>query len=255
MKVKLLSSKVIFFAITIFFIFAKAETNYKVLAQYRTVPSALNVLATGSYESLLWGEVDKKKPLYGYYKVGAALGGSPTAAAFLEVAPIAPIVFKIQKSMTYRFTKSQVFDCKNVYCYGVIDRTDASVSAAAGYNGYVGVLSYLWRNLNAPSSENSVMAEQELFLTTSGEHFYNELTLAVGYMLEDKKMIGLYSTAARFSDGDRKSNSLYAVYRWPWQEWDLTGGVGQYRTDEAFVGGQGVIFTIGKKFGESLALF
>lgn len=255
MKVKLLNYKFTFLLATLLGIFAQAEVTYKATAAYRSVPSSANIVTNGAYEGLLWGKVDKQNPMYGYYRVGVVLGLAPTTAVFAEVAPIAPLVFKLQQSMTYRFAKSQIFDCKTVYCFGVANRTDATVSLAGAYQGFVGAATYLWRNLTLPSSENSVMSELELFLTTPGEHFYNEMTVTVGYQLEDKKIIGLHHTSGRFSDGDRKSSSLYAVYRFPWQDWDLAAGVGSYTTDQAYVGGQGVVFSIGKKFGESLSLF
>lgn len=255
MKVRLLNYKFIFLVLFSIGITLKAEVSYKTALQYRSVPSSTNIIASGAYEGLLWGTIDKKSPMYGFYRVGAVLGGSPTAGVFAEVAPIAPIVFKLQQSMTYRFTKSQIFDCSSVYCHGVTNRTDASVSLAGGYQEFVVVASYLWRNITLPQSENSVMSELELFLSTPGQHFYNEMTVAVGYQLDEKKTLGLLHTSGRFSDGDRKSSSFYAVYRFPWQDWDLVAGVGNYTTDQAYVGGQGVIFSIGKKFGESLSLF
>lgn len=239
----------------IFCVNSHAQINYKLSGQYRSTPSATNFLGTVAYDGLLWGNVDRQKPLYGFYKLGLVLGGSPTAAAFVEVAPIAPIVFKLQKSSTYRFTKSAVFDCTTVYCFGVLDRTDFSITMGAGYKNIVGLVSYLWRDIRAPSSANLVVAEQELFTITSGNHYYNEMSITAGYLFEDKTLLGLHYTAGEISEGRRRSNSVYGVYRWQWNELDLTAGVGSYQTDQAYVGGNGVIFAIGKKFGDSLSLF
>ncbi|MEK6628376.1 MAG: hypothetical protein AABY53_07100 [Bdellovibrionota bacterium] len=232
-----------------------AQINYKLSGQYRSTPAANNFLGTVAYDGLLWGNVDKQKPLYGFYKVGLVLGGSPTAAAFVEVAPIAPVIFKLQKSSTYRFTKSSTFDCANVYCFGVMDRTDFSVTAGAAYNNIVGLVSYLWRDIRTPSSTNLVVAEQELFTLVPGRHYYNEMSITAGYLFEDKKMLGAAYSAGEISDGRRRSNSVYGFYRWRWNDLDLTAGAGSYQTDQSFVGGNGVIFAIGKKFGESLSLF
>lgn len=232
-----------------------AQINYKLSAQYRSTPSATNFLGSVAFDGLLWGNVDKQKPLYGYYKLGFTLGGSPTAAAFVEVAPIAPVVFKLQKSSTYRFTKSAVFDCTAVYCFGVLDRTDFSMTAGAAYKNIVGLVSYLWRDIRAPSSENLVVAEQELFTLTPGYHYYNEVSITGGYLFEDKTFLGVHYAAGEISEGRRRSSSVYGIYRWQWNELDLTAGAGSYQTDQAYVSGNGVIFAIGKKFGESLSLF
>ena len=223
--------------------------------QYRSLPGAANVSANLAYDDLLWGKVSKETPLYGYYKFGAVAGGSPTLGAFIEVAPIAPLVFKYQKSMTYRFLKSSSFDCATAYCFGDLDRSDFSVHLAAGYGRIIGVASYLWRNLNAPESSNPVVAEQELFTMTSGEHSYNEAGLTVGYLLRDSSVVGLVYTSAVISEGNRHSNSIYGIYHWKWNGFDLTTGAGRYDTEQPDVSASGVLFVIGKKFGESLSLF
>lgn len=242
-------------AILLFSINSFAQLNYKYVFQFRSVPGAKNFLATAAYDGLLWGNMDKQKPLYGYYKLGVTLGGSPTAAVFAEVAPIAPVIFKLQRSTTYRYLPSQVFDCENVYCYGVLDRTDFSVSMVAGYSNVVGLFSYLWRDLRLPTSSNSVLAEQELVAATGGNQHYNEMSLTLGYLLESKNIVGLHYTAGEFSEANHRSSSLYGVYRCKWRDWELTTGIGSYQSDQDYVGGNGVIFSIGKKIGDSLSLF
>lgn len=255
MRGKLLSYKIIIFFAIFFCLNSFAQINYNLKAIYRSTPSASNISGTVAYEKLLWGEANKKQPLYGYYKLGAVLGGSPTAGAFIEFSPVAPLVIKYQKSATYRFTKSSVFDCENVYCYGVLDRSDLSISLAAGHGNVVGLASYLWRDIRTPQSSNLVVAEQELFTTASGNHAYNEMSLTMGYVFDEEKVLGLHYTAAEFSDGYRRSNSIYGIYHWKWNELDFTAGAGRYDTDQAYVSGTGVLFMIGKKFGESLSLF
>ena len=36
---------------------------------------------------------------------------------------------------------------------------------------------------------------------------------------------------------------------------DLTAGVGSYESDQTAISGNGILFVIGKKFGDSLSLF
>lgn len=255
MRAKLLICKLLCFFALLIPTISFAQINYNLKSQYRSTPSALNILGTFSYDKLLWGNVDKQKPLYGYYKLGTVLGGSPTAGIFVELAPLAPLVFKYQRSATYRFTKSAVFDCAEVYCFGVLQRNDLSMTLVGGYENFVGVSSYLWRDINAPSSSNLVVSEQELFTTTPGNHFYNEFTLTLGYLLLEERVLGVFYTAADFSDGNRRSNSVYGIYHWKWNQLDLTIGAGRYETDQPYVSGNGILFVIGKTFGESLSLF
>ena len=234
---------------------AVAEVNSNFKFQFRSKPGATNVLGVLAYDELLWGKFSKDTPLYGYYKLGAVAGGSPTLGAFIEVAPIAPLVFRYQKSITYRFLKSSSFDCATEYCFGAFERNDFSVQLAAGYGRMIGFASYLWRNVNAPDSSNPVVAEQELFTISSGAHSYNEAGLTMGYLLRDSSVVGLNFTSAEISEGSRRSRSIYGIYHWKWNGFDLTAGAGRYDTDQPEVSGSGVLFIIGKKFGESLSLF
>lgn len=233
--------------------FAGINSSYKI--QYRSAPGALNILATMAYEDILWGQLSKDKPLYGYYKLGAVLGGSPTFGAFVEVAPFAPLVFRYQKSMTYRFLKSSNFDCATVYCYGVLDRNDFSVQLGAGFGQIFAVASYLWRKLNLPESSNPVMAEQELFTGLPGEQSLNELGVTIGYLLSDERIVGLHYTSAEFSESKKQSRTAYGIFHWKWSGLDLTAGAGRYESDQTNISSNGVLFVVGKKFGDSLSLF
>lgn len=215
----------------------------------------MNVSGVVAYDDLLWGKVSKEAPLYGYYRLGGVAGGSPTLGAFIEVAPIAPLVFRYQKSITYRFLKSSSFDCATTYCFGAFDRSDFSVQLAAGYGRVIGLATYLWRTLNAPESSNPVVAEHELFTVSSGEHTFSEAGLTVGYLLRDSSVVGLTYTSGIISEGNRHSNSVYGIYHWKWKGFDLTAGAGRYDTEQHDVSASGVLFVIGKKFGDSLSLF
>lgn len=257
-KFRLISLSLLFVCKTAF-----SQVHYKLYAQYRSTPGAKNILGTVAYDGLIWGLADKQNPLYGYYKLGLVAGGAPTVGAFIELAPIAPLVFKFEKSSTYRFLKSSIFDCEQAYCYGTVDRTDTSVNLGFGYRNIIGVVSYLSRVIRTPMSSKSIVLDLENFTITPGIHNYREMTLFAGYKLDEKKTLGFHYSAGEISEGIRKVNALYAIYQWKWhwnhqqedQELDLTFGVGNYQTDQDYVSGNGVLFALGKKFGESLSLF
>lgn len=263
MKDKLLKFRLIGLGLLLVCKTAFSQVHYKLNAQYRSTPGAKNILGTVAYDGLIWGIADKQNPLYGYYKLGLVAGGAPTVGAFVELAPIAPLVFKFQKSSTYRFLKSSIFDCDQVYCYGTVDRSDASVNLGFGYQRIVGVVSYLSRDIRTPMSSNSVVLELENFTATPGTQNYKEVTLFTGYKIDEAKLLGFHYSAGEISEGHRQVNTLYGIYQWKWhwdhqqedQELDLTFGVGSYQTDQDYVSGNGVLFAIGKKFGESLSLF
>lgn len=241
---------------------ALAGLNGQLKLNYRNKPAGQNLLATAAYDGLLWGTPDTEMPLYGFYRAGLVAGGTPTAAAFVEVAPVAPLVFRLQKGSTYRYLESSVFECAREYCFGVADRTDLSVTAVGAYGRVLGLVSYLWRDLRLPESSNPVVAEQEYFTARAGRHNYGEWTVALGYKLVDNgrgaeiaDRLGLQYTAGEISEGHRRMNSVYAVYQWSWQGLNLTAGAGHFDTDQPGVSGEGLILAIGKNFGESLSLF
>lgn len=255
MKAKLLISRILLVILMLAPVAARSEVNFSLKGSYRSDPAGQNVQATAAYEGLLWGEVDKEMPLYGYYRLGASAGGTPTAAAFVEVAPVAPLIFKLQQASTYRFLESSVFDCKSRYCFGVVDRTDMSVTALGGYGDILGMVSYVWRDIRTPRGFGPVAAELEYFSVSEGRHNYGEWNVAVGYMVSEEITAGLQYTSGRISDGDKEFSSLYGVCQWPWLNLDWTAGVGRFSSDEPGITGNGVVLTIGKKFGETLSLF
>ena len=148
----------------------------------------------------------------------------------------------------------QIFDCKNVFCYGVIECMDVSTKLVFGHGRFVGYGSYLWRSVSLPESSNPVLAEIELVSASPGTHAYNEYSIAAGIKFEDD-FAGLIYSSGVFSEGKKRSDSAYAIYNWKLNDFDLSFGAGTYHTDESEVSGSGVIFAISKKFGESLSLF
>lgn len=231
-----------------------AEWNESISAGYRSVPQGQNFQGTIAYDRLLWGEVNREKPLYGYVRAGVRVGGAPTGAVFLQVAPVAPLIFEVQKGATYRYTPSNIFDCKNIFCYGVTERTDVSAKLAFGSGSFVGYASYLWRSITLPESSNPVLAEIELVMASKGNHGYNEYSIAAGVKFADD-FAGLIYSRGIFSENKKRSESAYAVYSWKFNEFELSTGAGTCNSDESGVSGSGVFLAMSRKFGESLSLF
>lgn len=246
--------KKILFFFTVISLSSYANVHYSFDARYRSQPSGYNVHGSINYDGLLHGVHDKTKPFYGYYRLGAKIGGSPTGAVYLQVAPIAPLIFEVQKGASYRFLQSSSFNCKNVYCFGVVDRTDYIVRLLAGYKKFVFSLSHMYREINTPNSSTPVGLELEYFTVSPGFHRYNETALLAAYKLEDNRTIGLTYSSNKISEGDRSSSALYGIYRWKMHDFDWTAGVGNMSSDQSNVGGAGVLFMLGRKFGDGLSL-
>lgn len=233
----------------------RAEFQQKYSLSYRTTPAGLNPMASLSTDRLLWGSGDKQTPFYGFYKIGIQVAGAPTANIFIELAPIAPLVFSVNKSLSYRFLNSSVFDCNRFYCFGSIDRTDYLIKTAAKFYDFAFVGSYMWRELTAPDSSKSVMLELENFSVLNGKHKYAEFVLFAGYQRPVGDTLGVLYINGKLPDLNLVSNSIYGVYHWKYRELSYTIGLGNYNTDQANIGGTSVLFSIGKTIGESLSLF
>jgi hypothetical protein len=205
---------------------AQAGTHYNFNAAFRTDPRANNLTATMAYDGLLRGEASPATPFYSYYRVGAKLGGSPTAAAFLQYAPVAPLIFEVQQSTTQRFMKSSIskVDCNLYECQGNVNRTDYIVKAIVAYQKVFLLQNLLWRNLKTADVNRPVFLEQENFIISPGTKSYYEATTTIGYRLK-------------------------------YQGFNILLGAGDYRSDQPEMNSNAAVAAISYSFGESLSLF
>ncbi len=253
--VKFQSSIFAIIVILAFASFAKAEINSSIYIGARTKPSGTNLIAEGAYDGLLWGAFQKDNPLYGYYRAGLRGGGSPTAEAFIQISPIAPLVFEVQKGSTSRFFSTSNFDCEKYQCQGTVERTEYSVKLGAGYQNIVFLGGLLWRDLKTPVETKKVFIELENFIVLPGNHRYLENYALLGYKLPNDRLAAIVYSAGEVSAGDQRSSSLYGVYRMKWQQNALSSAIGYYVSDHEHLTGPSAVFSLTRNFGESLSLF
>jgi hypothetical protein len=160
------------FTFYLFFLFIShsvlADLNYKLDFNMRSQPFGTNVVGTAQYDQRLWGEVDKSRPLYGYARAGVKAGGSPTVAGFLQVAPIAPLIFEVSKSKTYRFLDSKEFNCSTYECKKSVDRFDFSTRLVFGYKNFFGATAINFRDVKTAAQPKLMALEFEYFSVPSG---------------------------------------------------------------------------------------
>jgi len=238
-----------------FSIVSLAETNYTIDIRARTRPSSLNPVASAAYDGMLWGQASKEKPLYGYYRVGAKVGGSPTYAAFLQVAPIAPLIFEVQRGNTHRFLNINTIDCNLADCKGKVERTDYTVRLLAAYQNIVFAGNATWRELRSQDGSKPVGLELEYFTASPGFHRYFETAATLGYKLPEDRLVGITAINGHLSEGDKKMSSIYGIYRFLYQDFTWTVGAGQYRSDEPDQNGISGILLFTKTWGEKLSLY
>lgn len=234
---------------------ALAEMNYSIDGRFRSKPSAFNAWGTVGYDGLLWGEYNREKPMYGYYRVGGRFGGSPNYAAFVQVAPIAPLVFEVQKGNTHRFMSINTIDCDLVECKGKVERTDYIVRLGAAYKDFVFGGGAMWRELKTEDSTKAIGLELEMFTVSPGFHRYFETNFVAGYKLANGHMVGATVINGVVSEGERKMSAAYGIYRLPWNDFTITGGLGSYKSDQPDQDGTSAILTFGRTWGERLSLF
>ncbi len=234
--------------------YAMAQSHYSLELSSRTKPYGTNLLATAAADKLLWGKEDKSNPIYGYGSIGAQVGGSPTAAIFAKLAPIAPIIFEVQKSKTYRFIKSSEFDCSSNQCLSSVDRTDYSVKLLAGYKNLVGSFSALWRDVKSKETTKPTALELEYFSVPAGTHRFIQTGAIVGYKTSNQQFFGFTLNNGYISNINKKFTNYYGLYHFEWKELNWLVGAGHYQTNEANISGNGALISISKNFGESLGL-
>ncbi len=248
-------SKYIFVLCLVVSFFIKAELNYSIDAKARSLPTVGNLQITANYDQLLWGERKVHDPMYGYLRFGAKAGGSPTYAGFLQIAPIAPIIFEVQKGITHRFLKISGLACSDVECKGKIERTDYSIKLLGALKEFIFIGNIIWREIRTESSSQLIGLEYEFFEVSPGMHHFLETSWVVGYKLDQNQVVGLMGTNGEISEGNRRFSSLYGIYRFPYQDLNLAVGLGNYKSDQNDINQMSAIFTATYQWGPILSLF
>ena len=234
---------------------AHAEISYELETALRTDPRAMNMTIKINYDFLLRGEVSKENPFYSYARAGLAAGGSPTLGAFIEYAPVAPLIFSVQKNWTHRFLEASRFDCENNQCKKNIDRTDYGVRGVLGYQNIFFSQSYILRELKTDSDVLPVYIEQEHALVSSGFHRFQEATSILGYQISKEQIAGVLYTSAWLSEGSFRSHTASVFYRQLCGDFSLTFGLSQYKYEQFNIQGPAGFITLNFSQGEKLSLF
>ncbi len=235
---------------------AFAQANGKVDLSLRTKPLQYNGVGTIAYDGLIWGQGEKTNPMYGFYRVGAKLGGSPTAAAFLQVAPVAPVVFEIQKSTTYRFIKTSAVNCDTFECLHKVDRTDYSLRIGGAYEKFILLTRFTLRDIETEKGTKPVFLELEAFnVTPDHDYRYFESSVTAGYKLDDIKTAGILYVGGEITGSRNRFTAGYGFYSHRFEQFSVTGALGYYDNSyDKFRGVSGVVI-LSKSFGETLSLF
>jgi hypothetical protein len=234
---------------------AHAEYLFSAEASARTQPQASNLVGTLAYDGMLWGQKSAENPLYGYYRIGSRFGGSPSLSGFIQIAPLAPLIFEIQRGFTKRFTRPVNFDCNNFECFGKVDRTDYSIRLAAAYKSWVLLNTVMWRQIETESASQQIYLELENLTMTPGSQQFFETTSILCYRLSEEQMLGLLYNSGVLTERNQRFEAAYGIYRQKWNDFHFTAGAGQYRSYFSNLNGFSLVFAINRTWGEGLSLF
>lgn len=239
-----------------------AQLNGRIDLSLRTKPLSYNGVLTGAYDGLLWGTVDKTKGMYGFYRAGIRAGGNPTAALFLQVAPVAPVVFEIQKGSTYRFIKTGATDCDRYECLKKIDRTDYSLRLGGAFKNFVFMSKFMIRELETEDGTKPLFLEHETFHVTPGHYYrYFENISMLGYKIDDLQTAGIMYMGGELTNTSAHFYSGYGYYSRKLEWANLTAALGYFENSAApadvrgkFQGASALIL-LSRNFGDTLSLF
>lgn len=232
-----------------------ADFNYKIDFQTRTKPQGTNLLATAQYDHMLWGQLDKTSPMYGYMRAGAKIGGSPTIAGFLQVAPIAPLIFEVSKGTTKRFMDSKEFNCSTYECKKSVDRTDYSARLVFGYKNFFGTTAINFRDIETDTSTKLSALELEYFTIASGsKHRMVTKSLVLGQKYSENLIFGLSYENSQIKKSLKRYEASVGFVRFNYYDINWMLGASHFSSNETNISGNGAIIGISKSFGDTLSL-
>ncbi len=232
-----------------------ADFNYKVDFQTRTKPAGTNLVATAQYDHMLWGQLDKANPMYGYMRAGARVGGSPTVAGFVQVAPIAPLIFEVSKGTTKRFMDSKEFNCTTYECKKSVDRTEYSARLVFGYKNFFGTTALSYRDIETDSNTKLTALELEYFTIASGaKHQMITKSFVLGQKYSEDLTFGLSYENSQIKKSLKRYEASVGFVRYKYYDINWTLGASHFSSNEANISGNGAVIGISKSFGETLSL-
>lgn len=236
---------------------ARAAAHFTATLRGRSLPQSVNAVGELAYDTALWGDPSKGKddPMFGFASIGTRFGGSPSVSAFVQIAPISPLVIEAQRSMTQRFTRTTNFPCDSVECKGRIDRTDFSVQLGGAWKEFVFLGGYLWRDLKTMDAATPVMIELEDLVVTPGNHRYQEGTFFAGRTLEKEQTLGVLYMAGEITAASSAFQGTYLMYRANVNEYLISVAAGNYKSDFENLNGFSALLNVSRQFGETMSLF
>jgi len=223
---------------------AFAEWDYQAGLSARSVPLAAIVSGSLGYGYLLWGEnpLPKLPPIgsatngapvwkYGYIRpnvTAQTIGLTNRATAELEVSPISPIAFAIGQGYHGKINYSGQFDCTLVACGSLLSRTFARAQLVLGAGGFFGGLFVRQDWISHTTTDRPFVEESATLLGAPGSDRLQSGTLALGYTISPKWMVGANYTIQRFDISGTSNANAFGWVNHIYNQWGFLLGAGSY---------------------------
>ena len=249
--------------IFLFFILTSANT----LAQFdlslgtsaRSYPSlGGEVFIDTGYNQVLWGEGDKKKPLYGLIRPAITVATAAVVSNYdarIEFYPISFIgIVRGYKHVNSSYDKFSFFNCDEVRCKGDIKRDYTKVRVGLGAKGIIAVWEGMMSN-NAYSGDDSKAVAEFRFASLANpqrESMYQS-RYVLGYK-HSKGIFGIVSEFVKFNKSKQTHNMDLFVYTHKSERTLYTYGIGQFGSTH-WARGFIAVFRVQTSFLEGKTLF
>ncbi len=247
------------FLLFLFSLNAIAGFDLSLGTSFRSYPAiGAEINAEAGFNQLLWGEVDKEKPFYGFIRPALSLSSSVVVNNYdarIEFNPISFVSFvRGYKHVTSKFDEFSFYECRKVRCTGDMKRDYSKLKFALGSHGLLTVVELGMYNNEYTGSTDEQVAEFRFatLADSQSDSMYHSR-----YVLGLKHDTGLYGLMADHTllngSGDTYNMDLF-IYTTKIERSLYTFGLGQFYTSQV---DKGIIavFQMRTQFIEGMNLF
>ena len=223
---------------------ALANWDYQASFFGRTLPFGGIPSGTVGYNFLVWGE-DPRPQLpqngpptgtgadwrFGYVRpYFTAQSNVFTSRAIGEIDLFPVSIFGVTLGQAYqaRINQSTQFDCTQVLCGGVLNRSYVRLQTVVGTHGFyaAGWLRFDW--ISHPDSSMSFLEESTALVGAPGSDRMAHLTVALGYSPNQEWIVGASAVQSRVLTSSHQSFTSFLFGNYYTGPWSFLLGAGTY---------------------------
>lgn len=212
---------------------AYSQVDLSVNANARSWPSLSGAAGIDlGYNLALWGEIDKKNPMYGFLRLQATADTSVVVNSTdyrVSFYPISFLSFGAGRSeLKSSYDEFDYYDCSRVRCEGDLNKDYVFGKALIAYSDFVASVFYREsrNSYNDPDNTNLPVGEySSVNIVNQGDEESVLRSYFLGYIMGDSSF-GFFSEKLEFLKSDQESELNAFIYRITSGNWQYTYGVG-----------------------------